>query len=161
MWRVARGTVGRVAALAMAALLTGAPRLIAALDPSAAEHRCECRAGGRAHACDCPVCAAAARAAATAARDARAAGLPPCHQASASAPAERPPEPRPAPSSAPCLRGYCGGADASRPPPGGEPFTVPGAPALRLGFAANDLPAPRASDTTSPPEPELPPPRGA
>lgn len=92
--------IGRVAAIAVALALTGAPALAEQHAPQR-EHRCTCRAAGRVHECACPRCHAAARAAG----DAR---TPPCHRAAPGAPA-------PAASRDPaasCWTGSCGAPDA-------------------------------------------------
>jgi hypothetical protein len=142
--------VGRLAAMAVAFALTGAPGL-AELHAPEREHRCTCRAAGRVHECACPRCHAAARAAGEA-------PTPPCHRAAPGAPAPaatRDP-------AAPCWTGSCGAPEApvtsllaleaftvpagSRlpaPPPAGRVLLAVGEPHELL--LSPDPPPPRAA----------------
>jgi hypothetical protein len=151
--RLRLAPLAQVAAVLVAAILSGAPRVAGALAP-AAQHQCRCGDHGPEHRCSCPICLRAAA-------EARAgdASLPPCHRAKARAEVEEAAHP-PGPPGAPCLTGTCGALDP-RPvtASGVEPFLPPPPAAIPAPLQASrfDLTAPCASRRVR--EPETPPPR--
>jgi len=151
-----RLAVSRVAALGVALVLTGAPRLcIRQVLGSRGAHRCDCVRGGGHHECSCPACRMEA---------ARAAGvekLPPCHRALArAAQARGGASDLPA---GPCLTGACGvPEERARQASGSDvPFLVPGAQVLVLPWALASPSVDRAVPDADGRTPETPPPRCA
>jgi hypothetical protein len=112
--------VGRLAAAAVAMVLTGAPALVARDEERA--HRCSCKGHSELRECDCVRCHARDRvdaldgatlASAHPARHGAAeAAQPRCHPSRATKTHEAPPARRPDPTSGPCVAGVCGFPDA-------------------------------------------------
>jgi hypothetical protein len=146
----------RLAAVLVAAMLTGAPRVLA-LHAPVEGHRCSCAAhGGDHHECACAICRKAALAARASDESA-----PPCHRAAArNALSEERRTSRP--SGSPCVEGTCGApGQPALTPAGTEPFCLPSQEPVVRADRAQRLPvaAPAAPGRSR--EPETPPPRAA
>jgi hypothetical protein len=125
--RLATLTVSRLAAAAVAVLLTGGLRVAAQAAPLPG-HVCRCHHQGADDPCDCPRCHAAAPRPPEPA-PAEDESLPPCHRAAAlkaRQAAERPAPPR----EAPCVQGTCGDDPVAATLLGVDPFTPPVPPDL-------------------------------
>ena len=148
--------VARVAAILVAASLSGAPRVLAASAP-AEQHRCSCRAHlAGDHACDCALCRRSGLS--TPSKDDG--RLPTCHRSAARKPdqASRPVGGR----ETPCVEGTCGGA--GRPAPevlGAVPFCLPDGGTLAVVLAPEVRPMHPGRLLDRALEPETPPPRAA
>ena len=143
----------RLAAVAVAFALTGAPG-IAGLHAPEPEHHCSCRAGGRAHECGCSRCHAATGPAKPASGE----RSPPCHGAVPGRPAPAPERDR----SAPCWTGSCGSTDpAALSPLALEAFTVPREARLSAPAFAGRVISQAGEGLEAVLSPELPPPRAA
>jgi hypothetical protein len=154
--RVRMAAAARLAAVLVAATLTGAPRVLA-LNAPMEGHRCSCAAhGDDHHRCACAVC----RKAALAAR-ASDGNAPPCHRAAARK-ALSEARGRSGPSGTPCVEGTCGGPGQAPAAPGGpEPFSLPSHRPIARTERAERLPVAAAAASARPLEPETPPPRAA
>lgn len=146
--------VSRLAALAVALGLSGAPQVVAARTaPAGGRHVCRCGAHGPEHDCGCPRCHAT--------READLEGQPPCHRAAArkALAGER----RREESGRPCLKGSCGVPEAPRAIARtvGESFTLAQAPPLARPASEEAF----FTELSAPPDravaPESPPPRSA
>ena len=151
--RACQASFARVAAILVAATLTGTPRVLALYAP-AETHRCSCKLhASDHHECECALCQRAALAARTA--DTKA---PPCHRAAARNALSRSEQGRS--RREPCVEGRCGfpGGPITRAA-GVEPFypRAPGIPAL-MG-RDETLPERVSALRRSTVEPETPPPR--
>ena len=99
--RACQTGLARVAAVLVAATLTGAPRVLA-LNAPAETHRCSCRThSGDHHECDCALCRRAALSA-----QAADGAVPPCHRAAARKELSR--GEQAGSHGAPCVEGRCG-----------------------------------------------------
>jgi hypothetical protein len=153
--RVRMAGVARCAAMLVAGMVSGAPRLLA-LEAPVEVHRCCCKASaGVHHDCECAICRRAALAAQ--ANDPRA---PPCHRAAARKELSRN---EPVGSrGAPCVEGRCGAPDRPLITPAGlEPFFPP---ATALGIARGQDESPLAlvqAHLQRAVTPETPPPRAS
>lgn len=141
----------RLAAVLVAATLTGAPRVLAQHAP-AERHRCTCKAGegGHHHECECALCHKAALRA-----QASDAAQPPCHRAAAQkelAAGQRPP--------GACVEGTCGsGARPTLTLAGVEVFCLPASGGGAITLPDRPLPALAAPSLERALEPETPPPK--
>lgn len=149
---IRRDAVCRVAAAFVVFVLSGAPRVVAALLPEP-EHRCECAAHGERHRCACPVCAAKARKARLDALE----ELPPCHRAAALQ--ELAEEEGEAPD-APCVSPACGGQQLRAAVPAlGDPFALPELPLIPGTGWLEILHSTSLASNRAPLRPGTPPPR--
>jgi hypothetical protein len=156
--------IARVAAVLVAATLSGAPRVLAMHAPVEG-HRCSCSAhGGRGRAqCECALCRKASRAAhrpeAAAASAAHEQGRPRCHP-----PAEQKGErgEPPASQGAPCIEGTCGAiGHVMSTPAGVEPFCLTAVRPVPLADRAEARITVPEHGRVQPHAPETPPPRAA
>lgn len=147
---------GRLGAVVVALVLTGAPALAA--HPETTEHRCQCKGHSRVHECECARCHEATP---KAQRRSAAAQDPPCHRAVAKDEKRAPPREL---AGGPCMRGVCGGTEQQH----GAPLTPLDAFTREPALASSGtLPAggrvdrPSGMRREAPSVPETPPPRAA
>lgn len=158
MMRVARTSFpARLGAVLVAVALTGAPALAA--HPQSGEHRCECKAGGRHHECECALC----REKSCKPRRAPAAKAP-CHGAGAAVAKDTAePAARPWTPAGPCMTGRCGAPErhgAALTPL--DAFTLPLAQGPPGALPpAGDVERPSGDQRETSCVPETPPPRAA
>lgn len=151
---VTRLGASRLAAVAVALALSGVGRVAAASVDRAGRHECTCAKG--AHACECARCRDEQRLRAAAAD----ASTPRCHRAAAAKALEASREARGERSSAPCLRGTCGGGTfVDFVAPAAESFFAPTGTALPFTAAITDVAESPAQGFDRPACPQAPPPR--
>ena len=149
-------TAPRALAAVMAVVLSGAPRLAAALLPEG-EHACQCRVHGERHRCACPVCARLAREARRGAVE----KLPPCHRQMALAELADEEEREADARALPSLMPTCGGEETRVGAPTGDSYLAPRPPSLAPPRGAERL-APQTSRAADlPAVPDVPPPKRA
>jgi hypothetical protein len=149
----------RVAAVLVAATLTGAPRVLAMHAPVEG-HRCACRThgAGRQH-CECALCRKESGSAHRSGEPAPEPGRPRCHPAAQRA--NEPGERRPL-QDAPCIEGTCGAVGhAATAPAGAEPFCLAAGKLPRLVERVEARAGAEERARALPLEPETPPPRAA